>query len=95
MGLEVCTSKGGFTSHDISVQSVISMIYSLHGSTKYISSYRCKTQLKSGKQESVLTAVHIKMKGLWNATPCSLSENYQRFGGTCCVNLQHRRVLWK
>jgi hypothetical protein len=95
MGLEVCTSKGGFTSHDISIRSVTFVFYSQHGSMKYIYGYRCKTRLKSGKQGSVLAAVNIKMTGLWNATPCSLGESYQRFGGTCCINPQRRRSSWK
>ena len=28
---------------------------------------------------------------IWDVTPCSLVANYQRFGGTYCLQLQYKR----
>jgi hypothetical protein len=28
----------------------------------------------------------------WNVTPCSLIDKYHRFGGTCCLPLQRKRM---
>ena len=27
----------------------------------------------------------------WNVPPCSLVHRFQRFGGTCCIRLQHKQ----
>jgi hypothetical protein len=40
----------------------------------------------------VLTVVVMKSVILWDVTPCSLSKFNQRFGGTCCLHLQGRRI---
>jgi len=36
----------------------------------------------------VLTAVKIKVKVFWAATPCNVVVGHQRFGGPCCLHLQ-------
>jgi hypothetical protein len=28
----------------------------------------------------------------WDVTPCSLEDNYQRFGGSSCFRLQGRKI---
>jgi hypothetical protein len=38
---------------------------------------------KSARLE-VLTAVFIKIPGLWDMTPCRMVNSYRRFGGAFC-----------
>jgi hypothetical protein len=40
----------------------------------------------------VLTAVAMKSSVSWDITPCSPVKMSQRFGGTCYLNLQGRRI---
>ena len=35
----------------------------------------------------------IKIMALWDVTPCSLVERYQRFERTCCLHLQEPRYM--
>jgi hypothetical protein len=39
----------------------------------------------------VLLAVNIKIM-VWNVMPFGVVDKYQRFGGTCCLHLQGRKV---
>jgi hypothetical protein len=44
----------------------------------------CRSQMRF----EALTAVGMKITGLWNVTICNLMDRYKRFGGTCCLFLQ-------
>jgi hypothetical protein len=44
------------------------------------------------KGSEVLTAVVMKSSIFWDVTPCSLLEVNRRFGGTCRLRLQCRRI---
>jgi hypothetical protein len=35
----------------------------------------------------------VTVNAIWDATPCSLTENYQRFRGICCLELQGNLYL--
>jgi hypothetical protein len=41
----------------------------------------------------VLTAVRLKIKAILDMTLCSLVDNYQLLGGTCCLHIQGEKVL--
>jgi hypothetical protein len=41
----------------------------------------------------VLTAVVMKNTLFWNITPCSPLKANRRFGGTCRLSLQGRRII--
>jgi hypothetical protein len=43
-------------------------------------------------QDEVPTTVVMKSSSFWDITPCSPLKVNRRFGGTCCLHLQGRRI---
>jgi hypothetical protein len=37
----------------------------------------------------VYSALNIKITDFWEVMPCSLGDDYQRFGGTCALCVQY------